>query len=92
MLQGIYTVYDTKARAYLPPWISLNDDTARRAFAEAANTRGHQFQKYAADYILFRVGDFDDSTGVPAAQTHLSLGLAQTFKEPSHGNGSAESA
>lgn len=88
MNNGLYSVFDTKARVFLPPWISLNDDTARRDFAGAVNQHGHQFNRYAADYILFRIGNYDDLTGITENEHHLSLGLAQTFKETNHaGNG-----
>lgn len=63
MKSGIYSVYDSKAQAYMQPFFSHNDSVAIRACGHAANTEGHDFANYAEDYILFGLGEFDETTG-----------------------------
>lgn len=58
----IFTIFDTKANAYLQPFFSINRDTARREFSKAVNGDG-QFNQFAEDYSLFHLGNFDQDEG-----------------------------
>ena len=60
----IFTVFDQKAEAYLQPFFSQTVGTGIRAFATAAQDEGHDFHRNAADYTLFELGHFDQSTGM----------------------------
>ncbi len=82
MILNAFTVYDSKAEAYLPPFFTTTPALAMRSFAAAANSEGHDFQNYAADYNLFQIGTFDDSTGRLDYLEHYSnLGSALSFIE-----------
>lgn len=76
----IFSVYDSKAQSFLPPFFMQNDGMAVRIFSECANDKEHQFGRFSSDFTLFAIGEFDDATGIisPAAQ-HRSLGLAASF-------------
>src|SRR5262249_8961465 len=50
MLWNLFSVYDNKARAWLPPWVTHNHDTARRIFAESLLDPNHSFAKNSDDY------------------------------------------
>lgn len=77
----VFSVYDTKAQAYLPPFFLHNTAMALRIFQNCANDTGHTFGTNPEDYCLFHIGMFDDDTGsLTALQTPKSLGLAQEFK------------
>ena len=52
----IYTVYDSKAEAYLTPFFLKTDALAMREIETAVNTADHQFNKYPGDYTLYRTG------------------------------------
>lgn len=54
-----FSVYDQAAKAYLQPFFASSAGLALRMFAEAANTPDHNFNRYAADYTLFELGEFD---------------------------------
>lgn len=86
MKLNMYSVFDSKAGAYIPPFYLANDGMARRAFADSANDLNHAFCKYAEDYTLFRLGEFDDSTGrIVMEDTNLSLGVALEYLRPIDG-------
>lgn len=59
----IFTVYDAKAEAYLQPFFSSTDGTAMRAFQAAATDAEHDFGKFAEDYTLFEIGQWDETEG-----------------------------
>ena len=71
MNQIIFTVRDSKAAAYLPPFFMFNEAMAIRAIQDAVNDEKHQFHLHPEDYHLFRIGVFDDDTGeiTPEAPT-----------------------
>ncbi len=58
----IFSIFDSKAQAYLQPFFSNNVETAKREFATAVNGEG-QFNKYTEDYSMFLLGTFDQDDG-----------------------------
>lgn len=82
MKHEIFAVYDSKAAAYLPPFIMHKDEMAIRVFADCINDNGHQFGKNPADYTLFNIGDYDDNNGTVKHQTKISLGNGIEFVIP----------
>lgn len=77
---NVYSVHDLKASAFLPPFFMANDAMACRIFTECARDSKHQFGKWPGDYILYRIGTFDDLLGfVQGLAVPVSLGLASTF-------------
>lgn len=76
----VFSVYDSKAEAFIQPWYSQTLGTALRSFEQAVNTESHDFQKFAGDYTLFHLGSFDQTKGrFDQLETPLNLGLAITF-------------
>lgn len=85
MLLKLFTVYDSKAEAYLPPFYLSTRGQAIRAFSDSVNDPNHAFNRHPADYTLFMIGEFDDqnaSFNLDHAKT--SLGLALEFKVEAH--------
>lgn len=62
MIYGVFTVYDSCAKAYLPPFILPQVAMAERTFADCVNSEGHQFNAHPDHYTLFQIGTFDDNT------------------------------
>lgn len=82
MQHKVFSVYDSKVEAYLPPVFNTSRGAMLRAVEEAVNNKDHQFSKYAADYTLFELGTFEDTTCT--FQFHLSplsLGNLVEFKQ-----------
>ena len=78
----IFTVFDAKAEAYLQPFFAMKEGVAMRNFSTAINTPEHQFNKFAEDYTLFYIGDWDEETcEILMLQAPQSLGNAITFLE-----------
>lgn len=77
MLLKIFTVYDCKAEAYLPPFYLSAVGQAYRHFADTASNAEHPFGKHPADYTLFQIGTFDDQhAGIAMLDAKISLGTA----------------
>lgn len=77
----IFSVYDSKADAFLAPFFMPNQSMAVRIFQNCANNGEHQFGINAGDYTLFSLGSFDDETAkIQTTKTPISLGLAQEFQ------------
>jgi len=62
-MQKIFTVYDEKAEAYLPPFFLNTNGEAIRAITDCVNDLKHQFGKHPSDYTLFSLGTYDPQSG-----------------------------
>lgn len=80
-MQKLYTVYDEKAEAFLPPFFVPAHGIALRAFQDCVNSKDHQFGKHPADYTLFYLGDWDDITCEFDIGSRKSLGNGVEFKK-----------
>jgi len=58
-----FSVHDSAVGAFLPPFFLTSDGAARRLFILTCQDGGHMFFKNPQDYVLFSLGEFDDSTG-----------------------------
>lgn len=64
MKVAMFAIMDGKAKAFLQPFCMMTEAMAVRSFKSAVNTPDHDFCKFSEDFTLFRVGTFDDATGV----------------------------
>lgn len=84
MKHGVFSVYDNKAAAYLPPFYQHTKGMAQRAFADAASDDSHAFYRNPDDYHLVQLGWFDDNTAmVEWFPNPMPLGTAREFRKPS---------
>jgi len=60
MIDQIFTVYDEKAKAHLPPWVMHRNDMAIRTFTDCINSSEHTFSHHPEDYTLFHHGSFEN--------------------------------
>ncbi|QGH72845.1 MAG: DNA binding protein [Microviridae sp. ctjyu33] len=82
MILKVFTVYDSKVEAFLPPFFMKSKGEAVRGFTEVCNDSKSNFFKYPEDYTLFEVGSFDDATGkFDLHKTLVSIGLGVEFKK-----------
>lgn len=76
MLKLIYTILDTKAAAYLPPFYMRSNGEALRAFSDEISNGDSQIAKHPEDFILFQIGTFDEQTGELSPVSPISLAKA----------------
>lgn len=62
MLMNLYVIRDRKSGLYIPPFASINDNTAERDFFALMTRPDYQFTK--DDQELYSVGSFDSESGV----------------------------
>ncbi len=82
-MQLIFTVFDSKAETFMPPFFVPTRGMAIRAFEDCINSDSHHFGQHPADYTLFHLGDFDTDTGVFNISTKTSIGNGVEFQNPS---------
>ncbi|WNK15130.1 MAG: nonstructural protein [Microvirus sp.] len=76
----LYSVYDSKAEAYLPVMMLRSNGEAIRAFESAIRDNSHPFGKNPADFSLMHIGYFDDVKGTIRANSALiSMGNGLEF-------------
>ena len=80
MMLQIYSIYDSKSKAFSQPFSSANDQVAIRQFTTLASEQGNNVNKFPEDFSLHHIGEFDDSTGMLVALPHENLGLASQFQ------------
>ncbi len=59
-----FSVFDSKAEAFLRPFFTETVGLATRAISDAANDTTSEMHRHAEDYTLFQVGHFDQDKGV----------------------------
>lgn len=56
----IFSVFDSKASAYMSPQFVPSTGDAIRSFCNIASDPSHVFHKFAEDFTLFEVGEWDE--------------------------------
>lgn len=80
MILHMFTVYDSKARAYLPPFFMQSKGAAIRSFDDSVNDPASAFHKHPEDYTLMELGTYDDSKAeFDLLEAHDALGCAIEF-------------
>jgi len=80
MILKIFTVHDSKAEAYLPPFHMPSRGLVIRAFTESVNDPKTSFYKYPSDFTLFEIGEYDDQKGtITSYTTKQAIGLALDY-------------
>nr|UXQ88125.1 MAG: nonstructural protein [Microvirus sp.] len=80
MIHKIYSVYDSKAETYTPPFFQHREAMALRTFADCCNDDGHTFGKHPEDYTLFDLGTYDDDNGCITQDKIISVANGLTLK------------
>ena len=63
MIHKTFSIFDSKASAYLPPFYMQTKAEAIRAIGDCVDDKEHRFAKHPEDYTLFYLGEFDDNKG-----------------------------
>lgn len=82
MILQIFSVYDSKAKAFAYPFYCPNLELAKRYFAQGANDATLQLCTNSEDFSLFHLGEWDDATSIFTLNVSpMPLGLAANFKK-----------
>lgn len=71
MMQRVYSIFDTKALVYNPPFFAPTNGAAVRILADVANDVQTAIGRHPADYVLFCVGHFNDQDGLMSPYSPL---------------------
>jgi len=69
----VYSIYDKKMQEFGQLAVAKNDETFRRAVVENVKGSGSLIEKYPVDYQVFRVAEFDSSSGFISGYTPVVL-------------------
>jgi transcription antitermination factor NusG len=62
-MQNYYSLFDSKAAAYLQPFLQKTDAMAVRAVRQALDDPQAPMAQFPEDFTLVRLGAFDENTG-----------------------------
>lgn len=85
MISNVYSLHDSKALIYSPPFLAGQHGLAMRMVQELANDLSTSVGRHPADFTLYCIGSFDDQSGqmLPAAhREHISDVLALSPRAP----------
>lgn len=60
----IYSIFDLKSEEFSPPFFQKNDRLAMRTISETAKGPQSLLNSYPEDFMLYRIGEFDQSSGM----------------------------
>ena len=74
---GIYSIHDSKAKAFFSPVFMHAEGQCLREFTDACNDPEHAFGRNPQDYTLFYLGDYDDNSReiIPATKRSIANGV-----------------
>lgn len=76
----IFSVYDSKALCYGVPFFMPSTGAAVRAFSDLANDPQSTVHRHGSDFVLYQIGNFDDSKGVvKSIEPYVNLGIGSDF-------------
>ena len=81
----IFSIYDEKAEVYNTPFFQGTVGMALRSFQELVRDNESMLFKYPEDYILYRIGEYDDKTGQIISETnplYIARATEYTPKKP----------
>lgn len=79
----IFSIYDSKAEAYMLPFFQPTIGTALRSVQIAANDPESMIHRYAEDYTLFQIGTWDERAGVIIMEgAKLSIANLAELRKP----------
>lgn len=85
MIFRVFSIFDSKAVAFLPPFFLPESGQAVRAFSDSCKDKAHAFGQHPEDYTLFQIGEFDDGTGeLVKRPEHINLGVGVSFLSESN--------
>lgn len=84
MTLKLFSLYDSAVEAYNTPMFLRSRGEAIRSLQAAVNEPGNNISKWPAQFTLFEIGSYDDSSGrITMYDAMISLGTALQYKDES---------
>lgn len=81
MIKKVFAILDTKAEAFLPPFMMHTVGEAERALSDCCSDPQHNFCKFAEDFNLYELGTWNDSNAFyDLHSSPRSIGLLTQYK------------
>lgn len=77
--QIAFSIYDTKAEIFNPPFYQRNAGEAARSFSKIVNESNSLLNQYPEDYVLIQIGSFNDETGMLESCKPITIGTASQY-------------
>ena len=78
----VYSIYDSKAKAYRVPFIAVNDGMAIRMVQNVCYDTSSDLWRFGADFTLFEIGFWDEFSGrIEMHEAFLNLGTALDIQQ-----------
>lgn len=75
-----FTIYDTQAESFLPPFFARTQSEALRTFDQLCKDPQSLFSKYPEHFRLYNCGEFHQDTGVVVGRKDGLLLLEEALK------------
>ena len=76
----MFSIQDTKAQTFNPPFYQKNHAEAIRTFSKICNDDTSMLSQFPEDFILLHLGAFDDETGELIPTSPSNIGTASQYK------------
>ncbi|WNK14562.1 MAG: nonstructural protein [Microvirus sp.] len=86
MILNAYSVLDTKTGIYNLPFFMQLDVQALRAVADLGRNTDTTVGRYPNDYVLVRIGQYDDNTGSMEPHPPVNMGVISAIAAQLEGN------
>jgi hypothetical protein len=74
MEKKLYSVFDRTAETFEPPFVESTDGMAVRVMQTiVANNPNHPVAKFGEDFILYKIGEFNPTTGNLVQVKHRAI-------------------
>lgn len=79
MIMRMYALLDEKSKLYGKPFYAHQDGEALRSFGDVVNDKNTAPGKFPADFTLWKIGEWDDNTGIIKSSKPSYLAKALDF-------------
>lgn len=79
MIKKMYSLLDEKSKLYSQPFYAHHDGEALRSFASVVSDKETMPGKFPADFTLWKVGEWDDNSGIIDSKKPVYLAKAVDF-------------
>ena len=83
---NVYSIHDTKAERFTPPFLAPTDEEAKRCVFMAVRGNSGMLSQFPEDFTLFRVATWDECSGVIEPIESVAVGnvlvILSAFHKP----------